>query len=833
MTNLELTSGAAGGAASAAGAGVARGVAREVVSEVEVGAGSNAVPASRPKRPAPSGCFDPRESAAAAFGEDDRRILELVANRYIGANPPVPFAVRSFCTEGVLQNEEGLYDLDLAERLPQAELGHYAYAFALVWSDGERSIDSVIEPLGPTSLYLNQELLYRSGVVDEMKPDARVVVPLLFRKGWNEVLLEARKTPAGFGCRFGADEAKVRILHVLSPFADRTGSAGWAVSPPVPTACFGSNGRFPDGSRPEADSGLEWLPRIRWTGEETKLPNLERIFGRPSQPADAFGWTKLEPLGEASVVLQGSSRGAATVWIDGRPVVRLNESGSFRTAPLPIKGQVDVLVRSSAGADGWGFELKAIAGEAPLLFHCPATVHGYDGEWLYAGPIAPDATLDPSSVCSLSTLFPAEGSPGPSGKTYWRTDAPGSRVRPYYENAMLSNKWTTGAATNYGRWDYPLGVTMYGLLRAASALNRPEWAEYARSHIRSCTGMYDYSLWDRDAYGFPSINQQLVLMKMLDNCGSFGSAMLESLSAPEGNAGAGTGAGKGAHADASSVEYASSADRSARRIADVIAEFMLRKLERREDGAFYRRSPGEYFDDTMWADDLYMSGPFLARYSLLTGSPEAIDESARQFLHYRRYLFMEDWRVMSHVYDFKYGRATRVPWGRGNGWVLFSLTELLEKLPKEHSDRKALLDFFRSLSEGVLTLQGDSGLWRQVLNEPDAYEEASCTAMFAYAFARGVRYGWYLPEEQKRFADAAIRAWRGLASSAIDRHGNVHGVCSGSRYSFSPDYYMHELRTVVNDNHGIGIVILAGIEVHLLKRFFSGEAVGQGGMRNG
>ncbi|WP_244878883.1 glycoside hydrolase family 88 protein [Paenibacillus lautus] len=39
----------------------------------------------------------------------------------------------------------------------------------------------------------------------------------------------------------------------------------------------------------------------------------------------------------------------------------------------------------------------------------------------------------------------------------------------------------------------------------------------------------------------------------------------------------------------------------------------------------------------------------------------------------------------------------------------------------------------------------------------EAYEEASCTAMFAYAFARGVRFGWL--ENPAPFADAAIRAW--------------------------------------------------------------------------
>ena len=48
--------------------------------------------------------------------------------------------------------------------------------------------------------------------------------------------------------------------------------------------------------------------------------------------------------------------------------------------------------------------------------------------------------------------------------------------------------------------------------------------------------------------------------------------------------------------------------------------------------------------------------------------------------------------------------------------------------------------------------------------------------MFAYAFARGVRFGWL--ENPAPFADAAIRAWQGLTGKAIDRRG-VHGYAAG------------------------------------------------------
>ncbi|PAD80214.1 glycoside hydrolase family 88/105 protein [Paenibacillus campinasensis] len=732
------------------------------------------------------GYVEERESARYWFGNEDERILELVAGRYMGANPPVPFALRAFSKAGILQNRDGLYDLDFSERLPQAEEGDYVYAFGLVWSEGERSIDGVMEVLGPVRLFVNEKLEYRSTVVDELDPNARIKVPLTFGYGWNTLLIEARKTASGFGCRFGADEAKVRIMQVLAPFADRKGSAGWVYSEPVKSTDFGEAGQaFPDWRKSEADSGRKWLPAVQWQYRELALPNLERMYGRPDRTAAGYGWSSIRvPASLAKLELSGRSYGPAQIWLDDRVVVRVAESGAFRAEIDVTPGVNQILVRTVSSHDGWGFELQAAAQGRTLPLSQPVTVHGNTSPWLYLAPLPVEAMYTPAQIRSIQSPFA-----GLDGFVYWTVDAPSTRVRPYYENAMLSNKWTTGGATNYGRWDYPLGVTMYGLLRTAQALDRSDMEKYALSHIESCAQMYEYSLWDLAEYGFPAINHQLVLIKMLDNCGSFGSAMLEA--------------------------YLSGGQPEFRKIADSIADFMLTQLERREDGAFYRLCEGEYSANTMWADDLYMSGPFLIRYSQATGDPAAMNEAARQFLLYRRYLFMEDQGVMSHVYDFKYGKPTRIPWGRGNGWVLFSLSELLERLPEDHKDREDLLTMFRELSAGIAALQSDSGLWHQVLNRPDAYLEASCTAMFVYAFSRGVRMGWL--DRTGPYAEAAMKGWEGLARHAIDLQGNVHGVCSGSRYSYSPYYYMDDLRTVLNDNHGIGIVMLAGVEIMQLK----------------
>jgi len=83
--------------------------------------------------------------------------------------------------------------------------------------------------------------------------------------------------------------------------------------------------------------------------------------------------------------------------------------------------------------------------------------------------------------------------------------------------------------------------------------------------------------------------------------------------------------------------------------------------------------------------------------------------------------------------------------------------------------------------------------------------------MFIYAYARGIRFGWLTDTEE--YTKAVMKGWEGLAKRSIDRHGNIYGVCRGSGYSFSPLYYKDDLSWNLNDTHGIGIVMLAGVEV--------------------
>lgn len=348
----------------------------------------------------------------------------------------------------------------------------------------------------------------------------------------------------------------------------------------------------------------------------------------------------------------------------------------------------------------------------------------------------------------------------------------GMWLRPYYGRG------------NYGRWNYPLGVVMYGLMRTASLLNDKKIEAYTKGHIQRTLDTFDYAMWDKDFHGgAASLHNLLSSIDSLDDCGAFCAAVLEA-----------------------TLLY----NLDSKKVSSFVSDYIEKKQPRNSDGSFSRQNQLHSFhNETMWLDDMYMSVPFLVRRYKLTGEEKYLSDAINQFRQFKEWLYMEDRNLMSHVYDLRHNLATLVPWGRGNGWFIFSLTELLEYLPKDHADREFLEDFFKTLAKGYLAHQSPDGRWHQVIDDYESYLETSCSAMFACAFMRG--YRWKLLGEE--YKESAIKAVESICKNCIDDEGNLYGVCRGSEFSFSNDYYKYDLLPRDNDTHGIGIVLLSIYEV--------------------
>lgn len=706
--------------------------------------------------------FDKSLSARAAFGDDIESILQAVSNRYIAENPAQPYVFRLSSRAGIRQDAEYQYRFGFDSIFPGTGLGKVVCAWAKFWSDTDRTESFRAAPDSPMEIYVNEERVFRSNYYEEKTQTLGSPVRACLKQGWNSIVLMFWKTDLGFGGSFGTPFFKNKPWYFLAPTPERDGQEGFVYTEPcdqIPT--------LPRLNQHEQETGLTWFPVCIWNETERRSGCLKRIFGLHPRRF-AYGWTRVFFQDNTSVLLEGENTGEMTVLIDGTKAFHTSRRGIFSTELSSGAGWKDVVVESRCTqGDDWGFCLTFLQNGEKCRTASPCMLRGTNDPWIYCGTFG--ERRDTSDLARMSQVFHTS-----DGEDAWRADLPQMAVRPFLETP------------NYANWNYPVGVTLYGLMKTGELLNRADYRDYAAHHIEACTEYYEYALWDKKTFGAPGVDAQIAAVDSLDDCGSFASSMLE---------------------------MAQERDLPGfREIARDTAKYIEHRQARLPDGALYRfRSSLEEMKNTMWLDDLYMSVPFLARYYRLTGDASCLDDAAEQFLLYRKKMFLPDLKVMSHVYYTDRKLANKIPWGRGNGWVLFSLTELLLILPESHRRRETLLDFFRTLCEGYLALQDPRGMWHQVLNDPESYRETSCSSMFVCAFARGVRHGWF--RDPAPYRAAAVKGWEGLTRNAVDRGGNLYGICRGSGHSFTPRYYKEDLNWILNDTHGIGVFLLAGVEV--------------------
>ena len=711
--------------------------------------------------------FEENESLYTLQNDCIEQSLETIVSRYIGSNPEHPMVYRAFNRRGIKRIGDYRYQFQLDDAFPEIKNGQYVYAWAKIWMDKPTRVSLAINCFGPAEVFVNQERIFRSSIVHETDPNHRVGFSAQLEKGWNHFVLLFMKTPSGIGGLFGTGSFKRHPLHFLAPSSERDGQEGWIFTQPLDAKLT----ILPSEFTSEKETGLAWQPKYEWTDEEKKVGQQHRIFGDIDNHR-VIAWSKMycKQPGTNTYEISGTSTGLSKIYINNQFVLEVENR--FRIdLELPY-GEHDVIIQGESA--NWGFVLEETT---RFELKLPYPVQGAKDVWFYAGPFSQQRELDFEQILHMDRVIETA-----VGDDFWRLDAPHTYIRPYLENPL------------YGKWDYPLGVTLYGLLRTGEKLSRKDYIEYAQRHIQQPVSLYEYSLWDKEQYGAAGVNNQLSAIDSLDDCGSFGSTML--------------------------LADKMTGIRGSSKVADDIADYITNKQSRLADGTLYRiKGSVDFMIDTMWCDDLYMSIPFLCRYYQKTDDDSYLNDAIHQMLSYKKYMFMEEQSIMSHVYDFKFNTATGVPWGRGNGWVIFSLTELLETMPKDHPSYQELIEYFRVLAKGYLALQGENGVWHQVLTDPESYEESSCTSMFIYSYAKGVRHGWF--DEPQTFIDSVFKGWEGLTKRAVDKHGNVYGVCQGSGYAFTGDYYKNDLSWILNDTHGIGIVLLAGVETLVLKRALS------------
>lgn len=253
---------------------------------------------------------------------------------------------------------------------------------------------------------------------------------------------------------------------------------------------------------------------------------------------------------------------------------------------------------------------------------------------------------------------------------------------------------------------------------------------------------------------------------------------------------------------------------------------------RTSNGVFWHK---QVYPFQVWLDGLYMADPFYTRCIGFFKEPsKKYNDVASQFVFADKVTMDTPTGLNYHGWDESRqqkwanhlsGQSACI-WGRSMGWYVMAMVDVLEYYPKGQPFREQIVNNLNRVCSSLVQYQDTaSGMWYQVIDKPmqaGNYLESSCTAMFAYAMAKGVRLG-VLPE---KFGKVAKSAFDGLTKNAIQQNADgtisMMKICSAVGLSGNPyrdgsfEYYT-SVPTKENDPKGVGPFIMSALEVAQLK----------------
>lgn len=199
------------------------------------------------------------------------------------------------------------------------------------------------------------------------------------------------------------------------------------------------------------------------------------------------------------------------------------------------------------------------------------------------------------------------------------------------------------------------------------------------------------------------------------------------------------------------------------------------------DEAAILREPGA----GAFVDCMHFDPPFLVHFGELTGDSGLIDLGIDEALAHIE-LLQDDSGLFWHFWLERTEQRYGLGWGRGQGWALLGLLDVLEHVPGGHEARPRLVAAFERLCGALRETQHDDGSWNAVAQDPLSGTEGSTAAFAAAGFARAVRLGLL----DASFTDPALRAWSS-ALAGVDAGGLLTDVSAAVRPSTNQTSYRH------------------------------------------
>jgi rhamnogalacturonyl hydrolase YesR len=174
-----------------------------------------------------------------------------------------------------------------------------------------------------------------------------------------------------------------------------------------------------------------------------------------------------------------------------------------------------------------------------------------------------------------------------------------------------------------------------------------------------------------------------------------------------------------------------------------------------------------------WSDALFMAPATWWEASETFGERAYADYAHSEFQVATDLLFDKEVGLYyrdSRFFDRRGADGEKLFWSRGNGWVYGGLVNILRTMPKDDPRRGYYVDLFRKMSDRLVQIQANNGMWRaSLLASSETPPETSGTSFFVYGLAWGLNEGLLKGE---RYSAAVEKGWSALVSN-VDAEGRL------------------------------------------------------------
>lgn len=187
-------------------------------------------------------------------------------------------------------------------------------------------------------------------------------------------------------------------------------------------------------------------------------------------------------------------------------------------------------------------------------------------------------------------------------------------------------------------------------------------------------------------------------------------------------------------------------------------------------------------------DCLHFDPPFFTALGKETGNGLLIDAGVEQAHAYIDALQKEN-GIFDHFFMYGVPGTWAPGWGRGQGWALLGMMDVLKNISLDHSGRKKIEDAAKKLIYAIMRLQREDGRWWCVVDSKRSGEEGSTAGFMATGFARAIKLGIV---DESIVKPAMIKALAGVIADT-DPGGKLQNVTAAvfastrrSHYEFTP-----------------------------------------------